>query len=545
MATGYFVNDTPLEDLVVQRSILLEKMITSDNFFDLGSIGFSSNDTTKFAKSITYNGGTWGVPINTGYCIKGSPIPFINPESIPNPYLVQSNATSFLRQFPEEDWVNNYGTSGKFIPGSDIETTGIKISYNNQQLTVKKGDDTDPFIVKASPYILIDIQAPGGDGGEGIGDWDNWSLTKYFALSGGGGGSSGSFVSLSANLTDLGVIEIKDPQPQSSTHYEVTCQGKKLNIGKGTTGKRGRCKAEPAQGSGSSVLYAYGGDSQSAADINIDGKTDLTFNDNIAIIVAYNGNKGAQGAATTTRWADREANTKNGTSAGAITSSILLTSVPGSNIACTLYDSTKQATGGTGELTTSPTVAALIAGGGGGGASLMANGRSHGDSSFVGIGAGGCGGSAWSNDDTQLFGTEVCDWLLTPYNDVIKSLSQPGSSGGPGAMWIYYKPALCNISIDIATSTWQRPVSPGNSAIINYTGPVATTANSFAKTVLSGDTLQYKLYAAYKSSGYLTLSVESNENAEATLSGPGSGGIYTLTISKIKGDVAITIKGKP
>lgn len=440
MTTGYYVDDKPLEDLVAKKSDALQQMITSSNFFTLPEYNLNGQFGSA---SPNYNGATWGVPIDTGYYKEGSRVPFIDSKSVPNPYLVKKSDGTFVRQFPESDWTNNYGTWGKFILGSDIDASGIEISYADGMLLVKKGS-TELINTKASPYILFDIQAPGGAGGHGRGDWNYWYFSERFALSGGGGGSSGCFVSLSAKLDSNNKITVKDPK--DSTYYEVTCAADTeatLQIGKGVDGSIGSCNAYNDGKKFS--LRASGGKGGAMGEPNIPTRGNILFNNNIFVTEAYAGNKGADGASTTSSWVERDEYTTSGNSAGSITSDILLTSVSTSKISCTLYNSETSASGGCGELASAAAEAGspLIAGGGGGGASLMANGASH-PTNPPGIGAGGWGGSAWTSDKNQLFGVHVKKWSGGPDEDAITEANtkQPGGAGGPGAMWIYYIPVV-------------------------------------------------------------------------------------------------------
>ena len=122
---------------------------------------------------------------------------------MPTPFFGYDEDTGDLyRTFPtnSSDQPNGYGTCCKYISESTFSSRDLTISYKDGNLIINNGKETPLFSIPASPYILIDIQAPGGTGGTGSHAYNKYGVMHYHALSSGAGGYSGNFVSLSVFL---------------------------------------------------------------------------------------------------------------------------------------------------------------------------------------------------------------------------------------------------------------------------------------------------------------------------------------------------------
>ena len=448
MSSGYLYKDKPIEELAAVTSEVLTKMVGgTHNIFNLKSKGFEPDDAINFVSaSPNYNNNTWGASLTTGYKYQNSDVPFVDPKSLPSFYLVKTLSGELVKQFPEENLsCDDTDTVVKFISSDTLGNTGQGITISYQDINAKAGLEPEWHLVvthkngnklldvHASSYVLIDIQAPGGDGGGGNGSHNITVIgINYHALAGGGGGASGGFVSLSAHLNANNPISITN----SSTAYIFSETGfsDQLFIGKGVPGNSASTYASGTNtgitnyGTGGVSRSIYSADQNSnptsLVDVSGQGKRlhGKSFGNNVYIIDAMSGFNGSNGKSIHGTWsAVKKATTEaqNGTSAAKNTdTNQYLTSEQYSAIRCVVGNTTNSANPGQGEQRANST-ASILMGGGGGGASLMAHGGSHGGGN-PGIGAGGFGGSAWCSQ------TEAYSAL--------------GSAGGPGAIWIYYKP---------------------------------------------------------------------------------------------------------
>jgi hypothetical protein len=430
MAKYTMQNSSNIDDITTLAAIG-DVSFLSPTTFTLSEIGYS-NQSGNYVSAYpptgytSVNGGFWGVPLSTGYYYNGSTnmiapgktgkleIPFVDKKSTPMPCIfnIASNP-QFL--FPNGSGVGNanwpYRSLNyyKELPTSTSIT--ITISYSAGKLQVKQGT-TSLLNTAASPYILIEIQAPGGKGGKGAyAKNDAWiNSNDKMGVAGGGGGGSGGYLYLSANAS-AGTITLTKTASQikvasnKSTNYIIMTNGG--NGGNGSASNTPSASGGTAGAAGTVTLYNSSGTAQwSGTQL---GEEVLG---NFCVIQSGNGGRGGAGSKKTVSGSSAlsTGNTVSGTTGGTSdTVGFFVSTHPLAD----LIDNTT--TGGTGEPA-SNTQAAAMAGGGGGAASAVGDGG--GWNRGAGPGAGGLGESGWTDMS-----------------------SAGGVAGGAGGLWIQYNPS--------------------------------------------------------------------------------------------------------
>lgn len=393
--------------------------------FELSKLGYSNSSPDKLVSAnppngySATNGGFWGVLLDTPYYYSSSSVqatptkvPFVDKQSCPMPCLF-TGAFAFptATGVGNSNWPYMSLNYYKELPASSYTLT---ISYSAGKLQVKQGS-TSLLNTAASSYILMEIQAPGGNGGSGAyAQYDGWiNSNDKMGVAGGGGGGSGSFLYLSANLSAGSITltvsssQIKVKSSASSDYIIMT---------KGGNGGNGSASDTPS---------ASGGTAGSAGTIKLYNSSGTVLDEDTAIcesvvgsfcvIESCNGVAGAKGASKTVsgNTALNSGNTVSGNTAGKPNAAygISLSTHPG----CDFVEHLSTISGGTGE-SASATTANAMAGGGGGAASSVTSGASHGET--AGTGAGGYGESGWTGMS-----------------------SNGGGAGGAGGLWIQYNPS--------------------------------------------------------------------------------------------------------
>lgn len=393
-----------------------------DSTFTLQDIGYTGGSKEYLNAKIPSGydhicGGFWGIPLTTPYYCDGSNsalstpsgsgrtmIPFVDIDSCPIPSMLALDNVTYERIFPTAaNTTNIFGTSCYYHTLAGITAgTNVTISYSGGNLVVKMGSTTW-LSTAAQPYILLDIQAPGGNGGSGAYAENNAWLDRNdkVGVAGGGGGGSGSYLYLSAKANS-GTITIT----VNSDHYKVKSSGSSdyIKMYKGGNGGNASASNSPS---------ASGGSAGSGGAINMyNSSGTLLWYDtqmmeevlgNFCVLAAYRGGAGGRGSSATATGS--LAASKAGTTGGYAVDSLWLTNHPyAEGVGC-------GGTSGTGEQSSGCTA---FAGGGGGAASVVGSGASHGGS--AGEGAGGYGESGWTGMS-----------------------SSGGGAGGNGAIRIYYR----------------------------------------------------------------------------------------------------------
>lgn len=422
MSNKYYDTSTDITTKYAIATELNKLLVGSSNIITMPNYSYNG-ETAEFCKGNLNS--WWGLQKSTNYQYNNNDIPFADATTMPHPYITKSSNT-FYRSFPTSDktTANNYGVAVKYISIPKSATNNsITISYDSStQILTVKYDTTTKLSVKASPYIIVDLQASGGSGGSGSGtQCTHLNTTRtQFLLCGGGGGGSGGFISFIPKLTTYTIyISINSnsygitSNPESRDSVSVYCgknganatttinqsyAGKECSGAKGTGGAGGTVKKTD--------IY------QSTTDVARGNNLDHLY-----VINKLNGRKGGDGAYNLYFFPNKP-KVDGGVSQDLTTRALYGSPVAGSTINCVKYNTTQSTVVGTGEQANQTGVDRL-AGSGGGAPSLMSDGANHGQ--VGGIGAGGSGGSSWASGwDNASSGT--------------------GTSGGDGAIWIYYIP---------------------------------------------------------------------------------------------------------
>ena len=412
---------------------------TMNDFYYSGENDRDGNPRKFISAETTFNGGTWGKPLNTDYFGNDQAsreiimLPFASRRTMPHPYVdYDTTQKCFLREFPI--------TSSTYTPGyaeylyvdpAQFSTGGLIIDYDSSTENLRIYTPTKYlFTIKAYPCIMLDLQAAGGKGGCGAYFQHSNLIGKGMAVAGGGGGGSGAFASLSVDLTQSAVLIDKIGSNTSSPGFDVydglfSTYKDHLIVGMGHDGGNGSA-ADTDTGIGFNFV-GTGGASGRGGSISI---TDSGGNShwsgdgcrgrkigNIYIVDAIAGADGQSGSATTSKgnYNGRDNQARAG---GAPRRQTYLTSVNASSVQVVKEGTDNQTFGGVGELW-DDTKPAAMAGGGGGAASIMADGGDWADherdGKTIGPGAGGHGGSGYTGMATYV---------------------RP--AGGPAAIWVAY-----------------------------------------------------------------------------------------------------------
>ena len=399
--------------------------------FKLPDVGYEGG-TKEYLNSQTQSGytsiggGFWGVPLTTPYYCDGSKSVFTSPSyntakiipfadantcPIPSVMAITGAPNGYARIFPTAaDTTNNAGTKCYYHTLAGLSSgTNVTISYSSGNLVIK-GGSTTWLSTAAQPYILLDIQAPGGKGGSGAyAEYDGIiNSNDAVGVAGGGGGGSGGYLYLCAKANS-GTITIT----VNSDHYKVKSSGSSDYIRMYYGGNGGNGSASASKGSSS----ASGGSAGSGGATNMynssgtllwyDSQMDEETFGNFFVIDARAGSAGGKGSAS------KKTGSLSTSAAGTTGGSAPLTSIWLMNhpywvdVGC-------GGTAGAGEQSSGCNA---FAGGGGGAASIVGAGSSHTGSGYTtaGEGAGGCGESGWTGMS-----------------------SSGGGSGGNGALRVYY-----------------------------------------------------------------------------------------------------------
>lgn len=488
MASSYQNRKGSLTSVALVADVVTKKM-TSDTTFKLSDYKYTDSDSSAYCKYSQYNSGTWASPLYTGYTTEDNILPFIDALTAPKFYMVVSGDTC-SKQFPITD--SFYGGSTTKYIAENLITDTMTISYDSTtgEISIKIGS-TNVLQVKASPYILVDVQARGGDGGSGTCDTYATSLVTWYKYQGGGsGGGAGAFASLSANLTNADVTITQDNGDyiiNSSSNTSTT--NSYLKVGKGENGGTSYIsymldadgwatfiKDVAADGGAGGVARVY----NKSDTVSSNYPTGLSLGSDLFIIGCISGGSGGNGNITdqlSGTFGDPQS--VDGTRGNAPSTNNIALSSSLITVPCYIYNTTSTSAGGLGEQT-SQSKANTLVGGGGGGASLMSNGASHGQTS--GIGAGGFGGSAWTTGK----GTN-------------EHSSAAGSYGGGGAVWVYYVPStildpiITNLGreADGGDDIWNWSITNRNSfpVVCHCTGDGVPV--SYSVTIEAGETHRF------------------------------------------------------
>lgn len=388
------------------------QMLVSDDSTDTFSLNnynlFIPSSETKqlYGKYSKYNNGTWCKPFVSHYMFQNQNLPFIDRTSIPIFQISEKGVKTFPNT-SETIIRNQTHVCYQSHPKTETHTVIIKYDPDTQYLTIT---DNNVVLVscKASPYILLDIQAAGGNGAYGVGKKP--SSGYGYVLGGGGGGGSGGFLSCSINLEHPITLTKDDKGNYSFVPFPSASYTVEVKAG----GNGGTDNANKAGYGGSLVWYSSGsGGAVEAKD---------SLGDYIYVIDAIQGAAGGTGVEIE----------ENGSALlhTAINNTYAAHSAKTINVSSKVSKTLSQKTGGRGEQSST---AKHIRGGGGGAASIVSPGGTYNSSTSyqtnTNIGAGGFGGTGWWDSSSSFGGGE-------------------GQVGGNGAVWIYYIPLTTTIYED-------------------------------------------------------------------------------------------------
>lgn len=256
MASKFKYINTPLDNKFAKSNLAVP--IGTSNVFKLSDKGFIETPDVYYCKGGPYNGGTWGELASAPYNNPNSdsPIPFMDPRSAPQPYLSTNGERWFSTSSTDKTYQNSLT---KFITLDSSST--YNISYSNNNIIIKKAGTTI-HTLKASPYILLSVQARGGAGGTGYYN-GAWWIGEYYYTSGGGGGS-GAFAEFTFNLSKLSGVSVS----QTSIGLVVDF-GNQCIIRHGSAGGNSGETSAGLGGNGGTISYANAaGDSISSPNIS-------------------------------------------------------------------------------------------------------------------------------------------------------------------------------------------------------------------------------------------------------------------------------------
>lgn len=433
--TDYLEDGTPITNIHATASDAFSTITGAT--FTMPDYNYADNANTKFQKGGLI-GTNWGPLNTTNFKYNGSNIPFARKNSTPLPYIYDiTGSGDYRRRFTTGDLVttNDRIVSGTYVYFYEMDKTSFsngQIAYNSTtNILTFSVNGTAVKTIACQPYIMVDVQAWGGDGGGSDHAVFSNGGYKLVRLIGGGGGGSGSFVSFASKLNSAISIQYNSSPRELRIYSGTNSSTWTLTVPCGLNGGTAYASTQPSTSSDPmpGCLYGFpgtGGGSPQWQYPPSGQKDDAeagSSHDNIYVAYVTTGVQGSNGTGGTYHYGSNDhANTgQNGNTA----SSTLQTSfkaLPFTNAAdLSLYTIT---TGGKGEQLSNLGTEApwtLLCGGGGGGNSLMANGggwfSSH--DSRPGTGAGGCGASAWKQSNAG---------------------HEDGFPGGHGGIWIYYIP---------------------------------------------------------------------------------------------------------
>ena len=402
-----------------------------DKTFTLPDVGYAGGTKNYLNPQVMsgydhIGGGFWGVPLTTPYYCNGSNSVFARPEfdtvkvipfadantcPIPSLQAVTGAPNGYTRIFPTAaDTTNNAGTKCYYHTLAGLSSgTNVTISYSSGNLVIK-GGSTTWLSTAAQPYILLDIQAPGGKGGKGSYSEYNGIINSNDAVgvAGGGGGGSGGYLYLCAKANS-GTITIT----VYNDYYKIKSSGSSdyIKMTKGGDGEDGWTSASQKSASAAGGSKGAGGETNmynSSGTLLWSGSQICEeILGNFCVIEAIEGSSGGNGSAS--KATGTFSTSKAGTTGGSapLTSMWLMNHPKWVDVGC-------GGSAGRGEQSSS---CAAFAGGGGGAAAVVGSGSSHTGSGFstTGEGAGGCGESGWTSMS-----------------------STGGAAGGNGALRVYY-----------------------------------------------------------------------------------------------------------
>ena len=168
MSEKYYNTSMDVTSQCATATDVRKVILGSSNIFTLGSYNYDG-EAQEFCKGGLNS--NWGLTKSTNYYYNDSRVPFADATTMPHPYLTKSGST-WYRSFPTSNITasNNNGVAVKYIsmPRGTAEDIKIEYTSSTKYLKITQGSSTH-LNVRASSNIIIDLQAPGGNGGNGAG----------------------------------------------------------------------------------------------------------------------------------------------------------------------------------------------------------------------------------------------------------------------------------------------------------------------------------------------------------------------------------------